>query len=579
MNSRKPLIAAVAGTAVIALVAGCSSSKKKEGGSSSSKGSASSSQAAGGKIINPGFTTKGGTVQILANANFEHLDPVQNYVTNSGNFGRIIYRTLTFVKDTPGEKPEIKPDLAENLGVSSDNGATWTYKIRKGLKFEDGTPITAKDIKYGIERSFASDIYQDGATYMADLLKNDNGYAGPYKDPNKDLTSVATPDDHTMVFHFTGPQPDANWIMSLFYTVPVPKAKDDKQNYDLHPVSSGPYKISQYTPDKSITLVRNTNWDPATDPNRPALPDSFVVTEGIDLPTISQRLIADQGPDKNATTLENSGAIQNGDLPKIREESVKKRFTNGPTPCIDYEWINTQKVTDPTVRKAIALAINRQAIQTIYGGDLFGRVTDTIISSTIEGYAPADLGLKPGGDPAAAKALLAGKSVPTLHYGVSSTSVKQKTVATQLQNDLKAAGINVVIDQIPGKSYYKTLRSDKAPDMGRAGWCWDWPTSSAIVPAVLGPDSSGKKWSSNNFSKWFDATISADITKLASSTASASEIGKQFNDVTNKILSTAWPLIPTIDANDPNVVGSNLQNAGVSTIFGSIDMNTIGVKQ
>jgi hypothetical protein len=70
------------------------------------------------------------------------------------------------------------------------------------------------------------------------------------------------------------PQPGSDWILSLFYTAPVPKAKDDKQNYDFHPVSSGPYKILNHTPDRSLTLVRNTYWDPLTDPNRPALPDS-----------------------------------------------------------------------------------------------------------------------------------------------------------------------------------------------------------------------------------------------------------------------------------------------------------------
>ena len=578
--NRKPLIAPVAGTAVIALAAGCSSSKSS--GSSSSNapsGSSSGSSSAGNVIINPGFTTKGGTVQILANANFEHLDPVQNYVTNSGEFGRLIYRTLTFIKDTPGQKPTIQPDLAESLGTQSNGGKTWTYKIRKGLKYEDGTPITAKDIKYGVERSFASDLYQDGATYMPDLLDNTNDYAGPYKDPTKDLTAVQTPDDYTLVFHFTGPQPDTDWIMSLFYTAPVPKAKDTKQDYDRHPVASGPYKISSYVPDKTLVLVRNPNWDASSDPNRPALPDSFVITFGIDLPTISQRLIGDEGSDKNATTLENSGAIQNADLPKIAQPDVRKRFTNGPTPCVDYEFINTQKITDPDVRKAIATAINRQNLQTTYGGSVFGTVSNTIISSSIQGYAPVDLGLKPQGDPAAAKALLNGKTVPTIHYGVANTSVKQKTVATQIQNDLKAAGINVVIDQIPGKAYYKTVRSASAPDMGRAGWCWDWPTSSAIVPAVLGPDSTGKKWNSNNFSRYVQQPYTQQIQQLASSTQTQEEIGKQFNDITNKVLSTAWPLVTTIASNDPNVVGSNLQNAGVSTIFGTIDLNTIGVKQ
>jgi peptide/nickel transport system substrate-binding protein len=581
MNRRRVIVATVAGTAAVALVAACSSSKSNNNGGGASGGASSApASAPGGQhmgyVIQPGFTTKGGTVNILSDANFEHLDPVNNYVTNSTELGRLFERALTFVKDTPGQKPEIKPDLAENLGTPSADKKTWTYKLRSGLKFEDGTPITSKDIKYGVERTFATDVYKDGATYMTDLLANPNAYAGPYKDPNKDLTSVQTPDNSTISFTFSSPQPEADWIVSLSYTSPVPKAKDDKQNYDFHPVSSGPYKISSYTPDKSLTLVRNPNWDPSTDPNRPALPDSFVETFGIDLPTISQRLIADQGPDKNAVTLENSGALQNADLPKLKDPSVNARFANGTTPCVDYLVMNVQKIKDVNVRKAIAMAINRQAISTIYGGAIFGSVTDTIVSgsiqSTIPNFKGPDLGLKPNGDPAAAKALLNGQT-PTIHYGVSNTSVKQKTVATQVQNDLKAAGINVVIDQIPQSSYYKTLRSSSAPDMARAGWCWDWPSIATTTPPILGGNADLTTWNPQNFSKTDDTAV---FKKIAAQVSAGDDSG--MNDTTNQQLSQLWPLLTTIAINDPNVVGSNIRNGGVSTYLGEIDLITIGVQ-
>jgi len=579
MNRRTPLIAAVAGTVAIALVAGCSSSKSGGGGGAPSGGSSSGSNAnANGKVVNPGYTTKGGTVNILNDSDFEHLDPVNNYVTNSGDIGRLIYRTLTFIKDTPNEKPVIKPDLAEALGTSSNNAKTWTWKIRKGLKYEDGTPITAKDIKYGIERSFASEIYKDGATYMPDTLDNTNDYKGPYVDPTKDLTAVTTPDDYTLTLHFSGPQPDADWMMSLFYSAPVPKAKDDKQNYDQHPVSSGPYKIESYTPSKQLVLVRNPNWDPATDPNRPALPDKFVVTMGIAAPTISARIISNQGEDQTAVTTEPSGALQSADLPKLRDSSVQSRFTTGITPCVYYNYLNTQTVTDVNVRKAIFTAINRKAVITALGGDLFGSITDSYMSSTVRGYSPPNLGLNPQGDPTAAKALLQGKTVPTLHYGVRGGSPKQKALGISIQNDLKQIGINLVLDTIPGDAFFKTLRGDNAPDMSLAGWCWDWPTQASIVPPVLGPDSTGKTWNTNNFPRYINSTVSPQITKLASSTEPPDQVDKQFSALSNSIQTTAWPVLPAQASLDPQVVGGKIQNGGVSTIFALIDLNTIGVK-
>ena len=79
----------------------------------------------------------------------------------SEDVGRLIYRSLTFAKDTPGEDLSIQPDLAESLGTSSDDGRTWTYRLREGLKYEDGLPITAQDVKYGVMRSFESDVFTD----------------------------------------------------------------------------------------------------------------------------------------------------------------------------------------------------------------------------------------------------------------------------------------------------------------------------------------------------------------------------------------------------------------------------------
>jgi peptide/nickel transport system substrate-binding protein len=102
MNLQRPLVAAVTTVALVALTAGCSSSKKGGRGATPS----GSDSGVGGNIVNPGYTTKGGTVYILNDANFNHIDPVQNYITNQEEFGRLVFRTLTFIDDAPGKKPQ-----------------------------------------------------------------------------------------------------------------------------------------------------------------------------------------------------------------------------------------------------------------------------------------------------------------------------------------------------------------------------------------------------------------------------------------------------------------------------------------
>src|SRR5262249_60979211 len=99
---------------------------------------------------------------------------------------------------------------------------------------------------------------------------NPPAYPGPYKDktPGKmGLTSVTTPDAATVVFHLQRPFSDFDYVAALPQTVPVPPAKDTGSNYQLHPVSTGPYMFAGYQPGKQLTLVKNPHWDPATDTN------------------------------------------------------------------------------------------------------------------------------------------------------------------------------------------------------------------------------------------------------------------------------------------------------------------------
>ncbi len=529
------------------------------------------------RIKDKGVTPRGGTVYVLHSSDFDSLDPANNYITDSSDVGRLIYRTLTFIKDTPGEDLSIQPDLAETLGTPSDDGRTWTYKLRPGLKYEDGRPITAQDIKYGVMRSFDSEVFSLGATWMPDLLENETGFEGPYATPEKDLTSVETPDDRTLIFHFAGPQPDADWIMSLFYTAPVPKDKDTKQDYGNRPIASGPYRIEEYNRGTSLALVRNENWDPATDSNRPAYPDRFQFELNADGSVASQRLLEGKGNDAFAVPL--SGVLSVKDLPKLEDPSVQPRSVNGPGPCVDYLTMNTQKIRDPDVRHAIALAIDRQSIVTIYGGEISGTLADSIIPSDMPGYIAPDLGLKPTGDPDAAKKLLEEKSVPPLHFVIGDDSEGGRQEADQIKANLEAVGLEVVVEPRPADDVSAIVDSDDAPELSFGAWCFDWPTAASVVVPVFGPNDDGTTWGSSNDSKYFDPRFSDQLQELKSSSEDPAAIAKRYIEIANEIQTTAWPVLPTIRTNYPEVVGANVTNVGISPLFAEIDLNTLAVKK
>jgi peptide/nickel transport system substrate-binding protein len=568
-----PKNATVFVVALLLAVTGCSSSDTPAPGAQSAEPTPTPTDSSVVRIKDKGVTAKGGTARVLSKTEFESLDPANNYQSDSMATGRLIYRTLTFIKDTPGEEVSVQPDLAESLGTPSDQGRTWTYRLRPGLKYEDGRPITAQDIKYGVMRSFDHEVFPAGATWMADLLANDTGFESPYATPEKDLTSVETPDDRTLIFHFAGPQSDADWIMSLSYTAPVPKASDTKQDYGNRPVASGPYKIENYALDKSLNLVRNENWDAATDPNRPAYPDRFQFELNLDKDVANQRLLTGDGDNAFAVPL---GYVLTADnYPKREDPSVSPRFINGPGPCVNYIAMNTQKLKDPDVRHAIALAIDRQGIQTITGGDLTGPIADSVIPPNIPGYIAPDLGLTSTGNPDAAKKLLQGKSVPPLHLA---TAAEPKE-ANQIRDNLKAVGLEVIVDVVPENDIDAVISADDAPEMtDYFGWCWDWPTAASIVLPVLGPNTDGTSWASTNYAKYFDPKLSGELQELKSSSAESAAITKKSVEIANEIQTTAWPILPTILNNDPEVVGGNVTNVGISPMYGSTDLNTLAVK-
>ncbi|MGL3807932.1 ABC transporter substrate-binding protein [Paeniglutamicibacter sp. R2-26] len=529
-------------------------------------------------VVHSGFAKKGGNVNVLMSADFATLDPGNSNYVQTANVGQLYYRTLTMAKETAGQPPEIVPDLATDTGTVSDDGLTWTYTLRDGLKFEDGTPITSKDVKYGVERTYARDVYTQAPQELNSALVDD-GYKGPYS--GGDLKAIETPDDKTVVFHLKQAFAEFPALVSRSNTAPVPEAKDTKQDYTNHPVSSGPYKVKSYERGREMVLERNENWDPATDPNRPALPDTYTFSLSTSQSTISQKLIADA--DANAITLDSNGALQVSDAASLNDPKIKERTASGFLGCIDVLDLNTETITDPDVRKAIALAMDRESIQVQYGGARFGQLVTTQLTEKMAGVTEQLTDLDPAGKPKVeeAKKLLEGKDYPKkLVYGYSNATERYKNVGTVLQQNLKEIGIDLELRPIPAANYYSTLAGEGMTDIARSGWCGGADSSSVrmTVDPNLGPSLDGKTYGFSNIPRFYDETLSKKMYELRSATGTAEELGAKWSDLYNEVMAT-YPLVPTMHSYTNSVVGSNIRNAQVGYFFGAIDLNSVGVAE
>ncbi|MFC5266882.1 ABC transporter substrate-binding protein [Kribbella qitaiheensis] len=525
---------------------------------------------------------KGGTVTIYHASDFEHLDPARAFVTDTGMSGQLLYRTLTaFAWDPEAKKVELKGDTAEKW-ESSPDFKTWTFTLKDGLKYEDGSPITAKDIKYNVERSFSADL-SEGAPYGKNYL-DCKGYAGPYKpagnNGGKGCTAIEVPDDKTIVFKLNQPVSEFHMTASMKIFAPTPVAKDTKTQYDNRVFSSGPYKVETYTRNKTLTLVRNTNWDQATDPIRTALPDRFEFKFGDDEAIVDQRLIAGSGADANAISF---SGVQAQNLSKLSQSNVKDRVIEGSDVCKRYIAFNQQKplLKDQKLREALTYGMDKQAYITARGGDRLNKPIDSIVPKELEGYRPATAFTAPlTGDLEKAKAALAesGYKGEKLVLGASDATGVSVKAAEAAQAAWKRIGVNVDIKKIPGDNYYSTQQNDaSATDLVTAGWCQDWASLSTIVAPVLGPDNTAPgKAAQNNYGR---SPVGWDQMNKIPGIADQKEAANAWADVLDEAMKAA-PLVPISEDNNVYVLGGNITGATVNPDIGGLpDLTKIGLKK
>ncbi|RKE20964.1 ABC transporter substrate-binding protein [Streptomyces sp. TLI_171] len=524
----------------------------------------------------------GGVAHGIEPAGIDYLDPGQIYVNEYQALAQLYSRSLTGYKTDPATgKTILVGDLATDTGKLSDEGKTWTYTLKDNLKFEDGTPITSKDVKYGIERLYAD--YQDqGPTYIQTWLSGQDYrkvYQGPYDGKELGDDVIGTPDDKTIVFHFKEAHADTPYAVQMPNITAIQKSKDDKEKYNDHPVSIGPYKIASYEKDKSLKLVKNPNWDPKSDPIRHQYVDSWEFELSIANPLLTQRLLAENGEDKNALTLVTNA--DNASIAKIQTDQAtyKDRLVNKFLPFVDVFDINTTRVKDPKVRKALALAFPRAQVQKLLGGAATGDLATNLVSPTVAGWKDSDpLGLKakPEGDPEAAKALL--KEAGAENYPIVlayANTPRWQPVAAAIQEALNNSGFKVDRKELDPTSYYSVIgKKDNGFDLYRSGWGADWPVASTVVPPTL--DGRTVADGSPNYSHYNSDATNTEIdriNKMTDVTAASAEWMK----LADKALADV-PQIPAVYDKFFQVYGSGLGGVAYNEVIGAVDVSSIYVK-
>ncbi|GAA2025352.1 ABC transporter substrate-binding protein [Catenulispora yoronensis] len=569
---------------MIAGTAACSSS------SSSSTGKTGSSAGSGGTggtgtaaAIDP-KTCQGGTLEVLNQGGISILDPARLYTSGGGNIPSLLFRTLTTRNRLPGQEgAKPAPDLATDLGTPSDGAKTWTYHLKDGLFFEDGTPITAQDVKYGIERSFAPEL-PGGAPYLRDWLVDASDYQGPYKSPDG-IKAIETPDAKTIIFHLRKPEGDFPLLATATQFAPVPKAKDTGADYEKHPVSSGPYMVASFEKKKSLQLVRNPHWSAAVDTLRFACPDKINITAGLESAVINQRLATGSGADANAVTTDTQ--VGPDQLAQLNSNpDLAKRISRGEFPATTYLAFNTKvkPFDDIRVREAVSYAVNRTTVVNAAGGTAVAGASTTFLPpQKALGYQAYDyFPAGATGNAAKAKELLAQAGYPnglgiTLFHEADDAENLGPKIATALQEALKAAGITVTLNPVEDSGYRDlTGKPSSEPGVSLQYWGSDWPSGAPfLIPIFDGRqiiDSGGNF----NLAQLNDPAVNTEIDAINEITDPA-QAQARWGALDAKLGQQALT-VPLFYEKDVYLVGKNVKGAVPDGWRGQYDLSRISVK-
>jgi peptide/nickel transport system substrate-binding protein len=584
---RTQLIATVAAGAIATTgLAACGGSTGADKSSGDTKATGKFN-AAVNKVFNPS-DQKGGTLRYANSGDWDSLDPADTYYGYSWNFIRNYGRTLTVFKSAPGAAgAEVVPDLAESLGKSSDDAKTWTYTIRKGVKFEDGTAITSKDVKYGVERSLDKTTFPQGPTYFNDFLDL-QGYTSPYKDsdPAKlGLKAIDTPDDQTIIFHLKKPFSGMDYFAQLPATIPVPQAKDTGTKYKEHVISSGPYMFKTNQLGKQFTMVRNPNYDPATDPDsgRKPLADNIQVDLNVNADDIDNRL---QSGDLDIA-IEGTGLQPAAQGKVLSDAALKAKADSAAVARLWFTSLNSDVAPLDNIhcRKAVLLAADKTGYQRAYGGATGGDIATSLLPPLIPGAVKIDLyeaGTKPAGDDTKAKDELGQCGQPNgfaTNISYRAERPKEKATAEALQQSLAKVGIKLTIKPYPLADYTK-LYAGK-PDYAKKnklglivyGWGADWPDGFGFLSQIV--DSRTIRAAGGNTNLGIKVPAADALLDKALATTDKAAREKIWGQIDKVVMENAFAL-PGVWAKGLLFRPDNLTNVFVNDGFGMYDYSAIG---
>ena len=544
---------------------------------------------------------EGGTLKIANEGDVDFMDARAAYTVTSFQLNRGVLRTLITYPATPNTEEQVKPvpDLAEGLGEANSDFTQFTYTLKDGVRFGPelgnkdvqgvtGEEITSEDVKYTMESLFNPSV---GAQYnfYYNIIEGVDEYSAGKAD---EISGIETPDDKTIVFNLTEPAADWDLRMSMPATAPVPQSYAEKfdkakeSQYDQHVVATGPYVVSEWTPEEQIYLVRNPEWDPATDPNRKAYVNEVNWKEGFENDVAVQKVM-DSDYDYTGDTEPVGPQLQQ----IVQDPELRRRFINEPEACTYYMTLNVElePFDDIKVREAVNFAIDRQNLLKIHGGEYEGDVATSILPQNMAGsLSPEEFNPfqtpNMAGDIDKAKQLMADAGYPNGYdkpiLMVGSSDDPGPKAFESMRADLEALGFsNIETKLLPYPNYYtQYYQVPNKTHIGAApGWCEDYADAFTFFDPLFNGENLTPKNNLSNYSQIDNPRLNSMI-EQASQEPVGPERTAAWEEV-NRLATELAPWVPTRWGNSKIVISDRLLNAYYHSYYAGLDYPNLALEQ
>jgi peptide/nickel transport system substrate-binding protein len=503
----------VVAAAMLAAACGGSSNTTSSSGSSSSAPSSSGDSAGG----------KGGTLITRANAAPAGSPDTQvNYTLQEWQFLIITHDGLTGFKRTSGaDGTKLVADLATEIPKPTDNGRTYTFTLRDGIKFSNGKTVTGQDFKTTFERLFKiGDSPNAGSWY--NVIE---GADACIKKPKTcDLSKGIAVNGNQITFHLTTGDPEFLFKLAMPFAFVLP-ADTPAKHVDIPPPGTGPYKWTEYKPTTAMKVERNTFFKEWSKDAQPAgLPD--VIEQRFGLSVQAEVTQVENG---QADWISNTDTIPADRLPELSSKFSKQLHVN-PLLATEYMALNTNvpPFDNLKARQAVNFATDHNALVKIYGGPQLATPTCQVLPPNFPGYKPycpysanAGSGKWTAPDMAKAQQLVQESGTKGMRVKVNSdTTDVHKAVGEYFVGLLDKLGYKASPQFLSADIQYPYVQNSKNKvQMGWSDWFADYPAASDFLDILLGcgsfhPNSN----SSPNIAQFCDKGIQSQMQK-ASTTA------------------------------------------------------------